>query len=406
MTAAPARIRREAVRAVLPALGAGVLGLLVAALAQDPTARAALFRYGLLASGVLAVAPPLVLLPDREGPLQRLVNPTPGALLRRQLGRWLPTVAALLLPPVLIVIQRGEGHAALAEVWLLLVGVGLFAFAHYATLGPASQGWQEGSRGGWYHRAVAERPEAGFQIPPGLVPSTLAAPLIFLAAVTAALGGALLGAAAPGWGWLAPAVLLGTAGFRLARSAPAFDRLLYQTDALYAETLRSAGGREAGREPVRPEAVYWAPPSLRPHVWASLVQLDRRLPLGRLFALGVLGLWALLLQGAPLTVASAYLALLLLLKNAAVGLLAAEALAPRPFGLWVQSPLGWTLTRALVNLRWTLPLVLALALVALFHPTFGWTEVAWWTGADLALALLAAAATTAAAEHRHRRRFA
>lgn len=379
----------------------GGLGALFGLLAAEARPGLALLRYAFVAAGVFAVAPPHVLLPDRRLGLLPLLNPPPGALLARQGRAWGFVVGAFLVPPVLIAVQHGAPASVLATSLLAVAAVGLDAFGHYAAIGPASQAWQEGRRGSAYRELVQREPRASLQVPPGLVPSVLASARVFAVGAAALLVAAALGP----WGWLAPAALLAWAAARLARQAPRFDHLFYSTNALYAELLRASGARE-GREPVRAEAVYWAPRALRPHVWAGLVQLDRRLPLGRLVALAVLVLWGLRAQGASAGAVGAYLAVVLLLKNGAVGLLASEALAPPAFQLALQRPAGWALTRAFVSLRWTLPLALALLALVIFDPAFSLAQALLWVGMDVLAAFLLAALVTNAAEARYRRRLA
>lgn len=380
----------------------GGLGYVFAALAAmgDASARAVLLRYAFVAAGVFAIAPPHVLLPDGAVRLVQLLNPSPRALLMRQLRPWALVVGAFLVPPVLLAVELGGAWAALAETGLLVLGVGGYAFAHYTGIGPVSQDWQEGRRGGWYRAAVARDARASFQVPHGLVPSVLASVRVFGLGAGAILVAALLG----GLGWLPGALLSGYAGLALARRAGSFDHDFYCTNALYAEALAQGGVRTTQREPIAYESVYWAPARWRPHVWAGLRQLDRRLPLGRLFALGVLFGWALLVRDAPGDVLGGVLALGLLAKNAAVGLVTAPRFAPRAFDLWLQPVAGWVATRFLMNVRWTLPLALALGLAALFSDRVTLTHVGLWVGADLLLALVTAWLVTHAAESRYCRR--
>lgn len=380
----------------------GGLGYVFAALAaeSDASARAVLLRYAFVAAGVFATAPPHVLLPDGAVRLVQLLNLSPRALLIRQLGPWSLVVGAFLAPPVLLAAELGGAWAALAETGLIVLGIGLYAFAHYTGIGPVSQEWQEGTRGGWYRTLVARDPRASFQVPHGLVPSVLASARVFGLGALAILAAAFLG----DLGWLPGALLLAYAALALARRAGAFDHDFYCTNALFAEALAQGGVRESQREPVAYEAVYWAPARWRPHVWAGLRQLDRRLPLGRLFALGVLLGWALLVRGAPGQVLGGVLALGLLAKNVTVGLVTAPRFAPRAFGLWLQPAAGWAATRFLMNVRWTLPLALALGLAALFSERVTLAHVGLWVGVDLVLALVIAWLVTHAAESRHLRR--
>ena len=388
----------------------GGLAYLFAALvaAGDASPRAVLLRYGFVAAGVFAIAPPHVLFPDPALPLLHLLNPSPRALLIRQGKVWGVVVLAFLVPPAVLTVEMGRAALLpLVEGALLVLGVGVCAFEHYTAIGPASQAWQEGREGGRYRRLVAEHPRAGMQVPDGLVPTVLASARVFaLAAVVILAVAALAEAGHPGLAWLPAAALLGGTAFRLARRAPRYDRDFYCTNALYTEVLSAGGAREAGREPVRVEAVYWAPHALRPHVWAGLVQLDRRLPLGRPFALGALGLGVLLVRGGPGEVVAGYLLLGLGLKNAAVFRLAAPPLAPPAFNLTLQRPAGWAATRFFVNLRWTLPLALALGVAALVSDAVTARDVVLWCGVDAALALATACLASYAAECRYRRRFA
>lgn len=401
---------RSAARRVATVLLVGGLGYLFAALAADggPSLRAVLLRYGFVVAGIFAIAPPHVLLPDTAAAFLQLLNPSPRTLLARQGRPWGFIVAAFLVPPVLLAAEMGgEVGWPLAEVGLIVLGVGVYAFGHYTAIGPVSQAWQEGRAGGWYHRRVEADPRAIMQIPLGLVPTVLASARVFALAAVVILGTAALANA--GWvtiSWLPAAALLGYSMARLARRVAGFDHDFYCTNALYTELLTAGSPRESQREPIRYEAVYWAPRRLRPHVWASLLQLDRRLPLGRLFTLGVLVLWVLFVRDVPDGVIAGYLLLGLGAKNGAVGLLTSEALAPPAFDLAQASPAGWAATRFFVNLRWTLPLALALLVVALFDSGFSLRDVALWVGIDLAFALFTAWLFTYAAEVRYRRRFA
>lgn len=401
---------RSAARRVGTVLLVGGLGYLFAAFAADSggSLRAVLLRYGFVVAGIFAIAPPHVLLPDAALRLLQLLNPSPRTLLARQGRPWGFIVGAFLVPPVLLAFELGgAGWLPLVEVGLIVLGVGVYAFGHYTAIGSHSQAWQEGRAGGWYRRLVAADERASMHVPPGLVPTVLASARVFgLAAVvilaTAALANAGLVAAA----WLPGAALLGYSAAQLARRVATYDHDFYCTNALYTELLTAGSPRATQREPIRYDAVYWAPRRLRPHVWASLLQLDRRLPLGRLFALGVLVLWVLFARDATGGVIAGALLLGLGAKNGAVGLLTSDALAPRDFNLVHTSAAGWTATRFFVNLRWTLPLALALLTVALFDAAFSLLDVALWVGVDVGLALFTAWLFTYAAEVRYRRRFA
>ena len=389
---------------LLPVVGAAVL---FALLDTEGSLRTILLRYAFAAVGAFAVAPPHLLLPDRAVGLLHLVNPRPRDLFIRQALPWALAVVAFLIPPLVLALGRDDALLPLLDVALVVLGVGVYAFAHYTEIGAVSQAWQEGRAGGWYHRLREVAPQIWLNVPLGLIPSVLASARVFAvgAGVTLATA-ALANAGHAGGGWIPPAALLALSSLRLARRVPHWDRAFYQTNALYAEVLAAGGPRATERTPVPVESVYWAPVSLRPHVWAGLVQLDRRLPLGRLFALGIVVVWVMMLRGTSAEILAATLALGLVAKNGAVSLLTTPRLAPRAFDLALQRESGWTATRFLINVRWTLPLALALGLAAYLSDTFPYAEAAFWIGFDLVLAFLTAWIATYAAEGRYRRRFA
>ena len=377
-------------------------------------ARVKLLRYAsLFGAGVCAVALPHVLLPDRRASFLQLLNPPPPALLAYQLRRWSGVLLLLALPLVVLAFYDpgawGQDLAAkalhLAESLLLVGGAGGYSFAVYAALGARSQAWQEGRAGGWY-RAVKGNAPLGFAVPDGLAPALFATQRIFVVAVLVMAAGAYTGAAAPALALAPGAGLMVWAGVKLLRLRAAYDRHFYATNAFYSDVFSGGGVRGAARAPVAYEAVYWTPRRLRPAVWASLVQLDRRLPLGRFVALGHAFLWLLFFQNASGGVIAAYLLLFAALKNGACALLATRPLAPRAFQLTTQLAARWALTRFFVNLRWTLPLLLSLLTVAFFDGGFSYAAALLWTGLDAALALGAAVLVAALAEGAYRRQFA
>ena len=390
----------------------GVLVLLCGAavlLAEgaDVASRAAGLRLWALAGvGLFAMAPPNVLLPDRNAPLIQLLNWPPPRLLRYQFGRLGPLVLLVALPAVLLAYadpaaplrHLGAKTAALGQALLLVLGTAGDSFVHFATLGPRSQAWQEGRAGQWYHEAVEERGQ-GVSLPRGLVPALFATTRCFVVGLAAVLLTAA--GAQAGWtiaAWIPGPALLGWAGLRLRRERAAYDRHFYHTTAFYDEVMGGGALHASGRDPIPYDAVYWTPSRWRPTVWASLRQLDRRLPLGRLVALAHGGLWLLCLRGVPSAVVAGYLGVVFAAQVAACALLTTDAAAPLPFQRTLHSTLDWIGARTFVNLRWLGPHAGSLALVALFGDAYGPDWVLTWTAVHVALALGAAAAVTLAHE--------
>jgi hypothetical protein len=373
----------------------------------DPTTRAAGLRlWAFVGAGVFAVAPPNVLFPDPNvATLQRL-NWSPLRLLRYQMRRLGPLVLLVAAPALLMAYgdpggplhRLGLKTAALGQVLLLLVGTALDSFVHFATLGARSQAWHEGRSGQWYARAVEEKGQ-GVSLPRGLVPALFATTRCFTVAVGAVIAtaaGAQVGAGLLAW---APGLLLlGWAGVRLWRCRAAYDRHFYHTTAFYAEVLGGGAVAATDREPVPYDALYWVPSRWRPAAWASVRQLDRRLPLGRLVAVAHLGLWLFCIRGVAPAFITTYLLVVMTGQVAACAVLGTSSSAPPAFQGWIQSGADWIGTRTFVNLRWFGAHIGSLALVALFGDAYGWAWVGTWALVHLGLSGGAAVVVTLATE--------
>lgn len=392
----------------------GILSLaavLLAAEADPGTRTSGLRLWALAGAAVFAMAPPNTLLPDPNVPVVQLLNWSPARLLRYQIRRMGPLVLLVAIPTFLIAFVDVDAPlraldvkvVALGQAILILLGTALDSFVHFSTLGARSQAWQEGRAGHWYARGVEERGQ-GVSLPRGLVPALFATTRCFAIAigvVVATAAAARLGFTMLAWG--PGLVLLGWAVRRAARCRPVFDRHFYGTTAFYAEVLGGGTATVMDREPVPFAALYWVPSRWRPATWASLRQLDRLLPLGRLVAIAHVGLWLFCIRGIPPAFITTYLMLVLTAQVAASALLGTPAAAPGPFQISIQSVADWVGTRTFVNLRWFGAHVGSLGLVALFDDGYGLAWVVTWAAVHGALSLGAAAVVTMNAEGTARR---
>jgi len=380
--------------------------LLLAAGADATTRAAGLRLWALAAAGAFAVAPPNVLFPDPNVSMLQRLNWSPVRLLRYQARRLGPLVLLAAVPAVLVAYgdpggplrQLGVKSVALGQGLLLTGGTALDSFVHFATLGARSQAWHEGQAGQWYARAVEEQGQ-GLSLPRGLVPALFATTRCFVVGVAVVVATA---AAATnglfGLAWLPGLLLVGWAGVRLWWSRSAYDRHFYHTTAFYAEVLGGGTVVATDREPVPYDALYWVPARWRPATWASVRQLDRRLPLGRLVAVAHLGLWLFCIRGVAPAFITTYLVLVFTGQVAACAVLGTSSAAPRPLQQALQSVGDWIGTRTFVNLRWFGPHVGSLALVVVFGDTYGWAWVGTWAGVHLGLSVAAATVVTLATE--------
>lgn len=354
----------------------------------------------LIAAG-LAVGAPHLLYPDPYARRLQLSNPPPLRLLRHQLGRWAPVVLALSVPALVLALGgEGAGRLALAVEGILAVwGLGLYVFVRMTTLGPRIQAWEAERAGGWYRTVYTRMPPVRFLVPDPLVPGLLLTGEVLLVGSAVAI----TGERASGVAGLAAAALTMLAVVLLVRQSGAFDRAFWTTNGVWADAFRQSAGPAAGREPLGYSAVYWAPRAVRPAVWAGLVSLDRRLPLGRVVVAGLGLIVAVYAAGASEGVRIATLVLWTVGVNAAVALTASDALVPGTLAHRLHGLAGWTLARFLMNVRWLPPLVLTLALLAWILDGVEVELVVVWTLVYLAVAALSAGFVTLLAQTRFRR---
>ena len=385
-------------------VGGVALGLLAASAADglDGAGRERLVRYvGILISAALAIGTPYLVYPDPAAGRLQLVNPGADRLLARVVRRMIPVVGALAVPP--LVIGWGGGDVLLGlEGAVAAAAVGLYAVARFAPLGLRVGAWERGEAGGWYRTLRTWAPPLQFQVPEPLVPSLLATGETFLFGSVLAILGRALGA---GWGLAVPVAGLGLAGVVLLRRGATFDRAFWTSNGVWTDAFRPSSAGEDAREALAYDAVYWAPPRFRPTVWAGLLSLDRRLPLGRLALGGLALVAAVAFAGAPGSVVNAALTLWTVAVNGAVALTARPALVPPALALRLHGGAGWTAARFLMNVRWLPLLAAALALLAwLTDLEVG--EIVVWSIVYLLVAVASAALVTVAERFAFRRALA
>lgn len=368
----------------------------------DPEDCARLVRYvGILIAASLAIGAPHALYPDPHAAALQLSNPSPRRLLRHQLSRWAPIPAVLAVPALVIALGAPAPRWGLAaEGALAVLALGLYVLVRAAALGPRSRAWERAETGGWYRTLNASAPPVRFLVPDPLVPGLLLTGEVFLVGGVVAIAGQGGGTAA---GLAASGIVLAVAAGLAARQIGAFDRAFWTTHGVWADAFRQAAGPASGREPLGYDAVYWAPHAVRPAVWAGLVSLDRRFPLGRIAVALLALIVAVHAAGATAGVRLAALALYVVGMNGAVALTASDALVPGPLAHRLGGAGRWTLARALMNVRWLPPLVFTVAVLAGVTESVEAGSVVVWALVDLGVAALSAGLVTLFARTRFRR---
>lgn len=397
-------------------LALGYISFVIADHADEETRKKLIAYCSLFAVAIFSTSLPNALVPDRFLAVNQLMNTAPRQLLAIQLRRWLPIVAGLLLPPLIVGFfdpgnwtgQITDKFAHTIASLLTISGMGLYSFMHYYKIGPRSQSWQEGTSGNTWDRIVAYNPTLEPGLPRGLLPALFATSHVFIMGALTTIAALKIDELFGPLFMQAPAILLLAWTFWSNRKAQnVFDRYYYHTNAFYDEMFRRGSIRVSDREPVSYAAVYWVPSTWRAHTWASLVQLDRVFPVGRFMTIMLVVYWIVTLQNPPGTLISTiYLLIVIVAKNLTIYTLTQRRLAPDLIEATFQSKAGWSMTRFFVNLRWTAPLCVALCLVAWLSENFSYTEALGWTALDVALSFVFAWAITYATFNFQRPRLA
>ncbi len=274
---------------------------------------------------------------------------------------------------------------------LITAGLLMISITKYAGIGKDSQAWQEGDKGA---RVLQSMQQIGMHsaIPSGSYPSLFITTLITAGGMLLVVFGAWIsGVTGILWLEIAPAILLFFYSMGgLKKSIHLFDRLYYHTHSFYSELFLNPRAIRDNREPIKTEALYWVPTRWKTGVWFSLLQLDRKHPLGRILIVGHLLIWTLFYAGSTDMVIFTALILLILSKSAFVFRLTDVRFSPLNFQYRLMSPTDWVIVRFFVNLRWVPLLIVSLWIVSLFSIRVDWSFIGTWILIDIGISILTA----------------
>lgn len=370
-------------------------------------------RYlNFLICGFFAFIIPHLRFPDRSRFMLQTLNPSSAGLFRYYLRSLFPVFALFTVVFACISFTDWPNPAyALADKLIIFVSatflmsaIGLLAAVRYARIGAISQEWQEGERGASFLntlQAVGQAPS----MPTGSFPSLFSTMYIGAGGMMMVVAGAWLGGvfgsvyaeAVPG------VLLLAIAIAKLYGIKPVFDRFFYHTNAFYNELFLNPKAVEEGREPLRFDALYWVPGRWKAAAWFSMLQLDRKLPAGRLLVVGHLLLWSLFYTGVNDAVISGFLVLLIGGKCMLGYRLVTPAFAPLLFQYRLHGPADWIAVRFFTNIRWVPLLAISLFVVSLVSQRVDASFIGYWVAADLLISLAAAVLLTTLHEFRFRK---
>jgi len=325
-------------------------------------------RYFLIAlTGLAAFSTPYLLFPDKNGAIIQLGNLSSSDLNRYLSGK----IASYTWPVFLLfgVIFFGDLNNPAENLFLkllytsgaslLFAGLMMISVARYVKSGPDSQFWKESEKGRKLRKNMADFFK--YPIDPGSVPSLINTILIVLAGFLAIVAGALMEQFVSVYAeFLCMAAVFLGGVFTLRKYNPTIVRNFYSSNAFFREFFgESLKGEElAARREVG--QLWWVPAPIKMHVWQFLVQLDRKIPSGRVVAAGHVLVWFIAYQRPEPEFLTVIWLLFALVHHLFILLTIQPEMAPGWLLRWAGSTFIWLTTRFWMQLRWIVPLLLSM----------------------------------------------
>ena len=323
-------------------------------------------------SALIAFVTPYLLFPDPHAVILQLGNCSAGGIFKHMLKRTGAIQSAGIV--VIGTVCFGDIVSPAADLGIKLlyfiygslffIGLMGISIGLYARSGEKSRFWKESEKGRKLRSDMGEYLK--YPIDPGSIPSFINTVIVGgLGMIGVSFGAALYGSYGNVFE-LIPALLFITVAAvflgRLYRSAPLH---FYSTHAFFNEFFgETIAGKEAESK-IQAEQLWWVPGSIKSHVWATLLQLDRKFPAGRVLFVGHLLIWLLSYQSpAEQTMISAWV-LFAVFHHAIIVMSLSEEYAPGWFRNWIGSVTQWTFVRIWIQFRWILILAVSIWLNSL-----------------------------------------
>lgn len=357
---------------LLPAVLLLLTGIAVSVSAgTDLESRVVTIRMLLFLSAALfAFITPYAAFPDRNAPLMQMGNVESSELFRVNLSHF----AILYFGGIWLFLNMIfiDIHTPLEQLLNKLVlflsasafysGLLLFSLSRFLRIGSDSQQWQEGVKGANVRRILAE--VFKYPMDPGTIPSMWNTVLITLIGMMGVLFGAMLSDAFGLYGEAIPALIILVLGLMLSfkvRSATA--GFYYQTNAFFREFFGADLKGQDQIEPLRQHQLWWVPVPIKMHVWAMMLQCERKIPAGRIIIAGHFLIWLLAYQQPATGVILGAWLLFSLFHQFLLFFTIDESIAPVWWNRYMASPTTWFFVRFWMQLRWLLPLGVSMFLM-------------------------------------------
>jgi len=354
-----------------------------------------------LGSGLAAFAIPYILFPDRNIAVYQLRNSSPNEL-RNHLWKRCKTIWIIILWLFFTVSffdirspfnQLADKFLIFSYAVLFFTGLLYFSISKYFTVGQNSQDWQEGKKGAEIRKKMADL--AKFPLDPGSIPSLLNTIFITAGGMLLVVTGAFVSGHSGLLGETAVGLLVFMAGYiSWGRTTESADVHFYATNAFYREFFGTDIKGDEHIQPLEVNQLWWVPPVIRMHVWALITQLDKKLPTGRMIAIGHFIVWITAYQRPGVDVITGAWVLFIIGHSAMLLPTSDKTIIPRWWQQLLAKPVVWLFVRFWMQLRWILPLLLSCNVMYLFFGTPNFYLQIWFVLLYLAIHFVVSAVIT------------
>lgn len=321
-------------------------------------------------SALVAFITPYLLFPDPYSTIMQLGNAGPKALIRHLFRR----SAVLWSGSVIFIVAICFGDIVypffdlstkiiyFLNGTLFFSGLLIYSICRYTRSGKNSQFWKESQRGRDLRASMGEYFK--YPIDPGAIPSFINTVAIGAAGMISVSVGAAFYGSFGIYFELIPALFLMLLGLTsLSKLSGDLVTNYYASSAFFNEFFgETIAGKEAESK-IEAEQLWWVPSAIKSHVWAMLVQLDRKLPAGRILFAGHILIWLLSYQNPGDELMISAWTLFTLFHHAIIFVSLSDQYSPLWFQRWIGSSAQWVLVRMWIQFRW----ILILAVSMLFN---------------------------------------
>jgi len=327
-------------------------------------------RYILLILvAMTAFSTPYLLFPDRNSTLLQLGNISSGRLIGYLLKRMMTFIwpvylfiAVLLFGDILSFDQFLYTKAAnLLSTYFIFTGLILISITRYVKSGLDSQFWKESDKGRDLRKKMADYFK--YPIDPGSIPSLINTVFIATLGAIVVVISAMIAQSLSVMGVvLFSFIFFGLAVGFVNKHTDSLLKNYYASNAFFLEFFGSNLKGEDVTSKHEVGHLWWVPLQLKAHVWQFLIQIDRKLPAGRVVFTGHLFIWFLAYQKPDPEFITVVWILFALLHHLFTVLTFQVEMSPGWLHRWLASKWVWLISRFWMQLRWLVPLLLSMNL--------------------------------------------